>query len=175
LCERVGTLFGSTPLRWRRTRIYGRSTRRSAFPFKSRRPTLGNSIAIHSGLVSDIQPGTFETRSRSSILRKVPSLPMSSWVSYKISGTRIVVIPVALAEKLCALHCDYWYNVPTGTATAKRSHSFPIYLSFAAKRESHQAHDDRVQRNILKFENRWDILSMPISVLNDPKKWPLIS
>ena len=95
-------------------------------------------------------------------------------VAYQSESTRFVVMPVAFAEKLCAMHSNYWYKVPTGKKTTKRSHSFPIYLSFTAERKPHKSHHDRVKRNVLAYENRWDILSMPIGVLNDSKKWPLL-
>ena len=95
-------------------------------------------------------------------------------VSYNPGKSRFVVMPVAFAEKLCRLHCDYWSSVPTKTETGKRSDSFPIYLSFTAKREAHKAHHDRIKRNVLKFEDAWDVLSKPIALLHDANKWSLI-
>ena len=95
-------------------------------------------------------------------------------VSYRTDNSRFVVMPVAFAEAVCRLACDYWFNVPTKTEAGTRSNSFPIYLSFIASREGHKEHDDRVQRNVLAFENKWEILSESIDKLHDTKAWPLL-
>jgi hypothetical protein len=95
-------------------------------------------------------------------------------VSYYPQKTRFVVMPVAFAETLCRLHCDYWSSVPTKTAMGKRSDSFPIYLCFVADRRAHAAHHERVKRNVLKFEDAWDVFSEPVAKLHDAKKWPLL-
>jgi hypothetical protein len=95
-------------------------------------------------------------------------------VSYHPQNTRFVIMPVAFAETLCRIHCDYWASVPTKTGI-KRSLAFPIYLPFTVNRHVHLEHFDRIKRNVLKFENAWDVLSEDISTLHDPKKWPLLS
>jgi hypothetical protein len=92
-------------------------------------------------------------------------------VSYRTDAPRFVVMPVAFAEALCRLHCDYWYNVPTKTEKGTRSTSFPIYLAFTAERLAHKAHHDRIRRNILAFENKWSVLSEPIDKLHSAKAW----
>lgn len=95
-------------------------------------------------------------------------------VSYQPDKPRFVVMPVSFAESLCRLHCDYWFKVPTGTKTGKRSVSFPIYVCFTATPTAHRDFHERTKRNLLKYENAWDILSEPVSKLHDPKKWPLL-
>ena len=89
--------------------------------------------------------------------------------------SRFVVMPVALAEALCRLHRDYWASVPAKTVTGKRSDSFPIYLCFEAdlteKTPADVAHHERVKRNLLKFEDAWDVLSEPVTKLHDLKQW----
>ena len=94
-------------------------------------------------------------------------------VSYHPEKSRFVVMPVAFAEAVCRLHCDYWSSVPT-RAAGKRSDSFPIYLCFTAERKTHTAYHERVKRNLLKFEDAWKILSSPVAKLHDPKCWPLL-
>lgn len=95
-------------------------------------------------------------------------------VSYHPRRTRFVVMPVAFAEALCRVHCDYWSRVPT-KGGSKRSQSFPVYLLFTANRQAHKEHFNRIKRNVLKFENAWDVLSEDIATLHDPLKWPLLS
>lgn len=95
-------------------------------------------------------------------------------VSYYPQKSRFVVMPVAFAEALCRLHCDYHYSVPTKTERGKRSNSFPIYMCFMKARESHKQHHERIMRNLLKFEDAWGMLSESVSDLHDPKKWPLL-
>jgi len=94
-------------------------------------------------------------------------------VSYHPKSSRFIVLPVALAEALCSFHCDYWSRVQTKDG-GERSLTFPIYLPFVANRKVHAAHFDRVKRNVLKFENAWDILSEKVDKLHDPKRWPLL-
>ena len=95
-------------------------------------------------------------------------------VSYKASGPRFIVMPVVVAERLCRDHCDYWSQIKTRTEHGKRSDSYPIYLCFLAPRENHLPHDERIQRNLGAFENRWDILMDPIDKLHDERAWKLL-
>lgn len=95
-------------------------------------------------------------------------------VSYKPDKSRFIVMPVAFAETLCRFHCDYWASIPTKKGSGKRSDSFPIYLSFMDERKAHQKHHERVKRNVLKFEDAWDILLETTEKLHNPKKWPLL-
>lgn len=94
-------------------------------------------------------------------------------VSLTPERSRFVVMPVAFAEALCRFHCDYWVSVPTRTKTGRRSHSFPIYLCFTADRKTHAQHYERVKRNLLAYEDCWDVLSEPIERLHDPALWQL--
>ena len=80
---------------------------------------------------------------------------------------------VSFAEKLCRFHCDYWYSVPTRTG-GKRSTSVPIYIRFAGGGEKHQEYNEKVRRDILAFEDSWDILPEPVSRLHDEEAWHLL-
>lgn len=95
-------------------------------------------------------------------------------VSYKPAGSRFFVLPVAVAEALCRIHCDYWYSVPTGTASGKRSHSFPIYLCLTKARAGHADHDERIKRNLLRYEDAWDVLSASVDKLHTLKSWDVL-
>ena len=95
-------------------------------------------------------------------------------VSYHPHKTRFVIMPVAFAESLCCIHCNYWSSVPTRSGS-KRSLAFPIYLPFTVTRQVHAKHFDCMQRNVLKFEDAWDVLSEDVGKLHEPKKWPLLS
>jgi|GEM_PF-2512984 len=95
-------------------------------------------------------------------------------VRYIQVQTRFVVMPVALAEKLCRLHCDYWFKVPTRTKTGKRSESFPVYLAFTRTPEAHGEHHDRIRKNLLAFENAWHVLDDEPDRLRNPEAWELI-
>lgn len=97
-------------------------------------------------------------------------------VSYEPGGSRFVVMPVAFAEKLCRFHCDYWRATPAkdGSDGKARSSSFPVYLAFKKVRRTHVEHHSQLQRNLLEFEDRWDVLSEPVERLHDAKAWPLL-
>ena len=88
------------------------------------------------------------------------------------SPSRFVVMPVALAEKLCREHCDYWSKVRKKSGEI-RSTSFPIYLRFAEAIGVHARHNKKMKRNLLAFEDRWDLLSEPIDQLHDKTAWSL--
>lgn len=96
-------------------------------------------------------------------------------VSYYPQESRFVIMPVAFAEALCRRQCDFWAKVPTKTAKRQRSKTFPIYLPFVANRQVHAEHFNCLKRNVLRFENAWDVLSEDIAKLHDSKKWPLLS
>lgn len=93
-------------------------------------------------------------------------------VYHRTEGSRFIVMPVAFAENLCRTHCDYWNKVPT-KAGSSRSLSFPIYLCFEAQPKAHSDHNKRNRRNLLSFENKWQILFESIDKLHDPEAWPL--
>ena len=88
------------------------------------------------------------------------------------SPPRFVVMPVAFAEKLCRKHCDYWFKVRK-TSGEIRSASFPIYLRFAAASGAHARHNEKMKRNLLAFEDRWDLLSEPVDRLHNKTVWSL--
>ncbi len=94
-------------------------------------------------------------------------------VSYHPLKPRFVVMPVAFAETLCAVHCNYWYSIPT-LPGKKRSPAFPIYLPFTATIRTRGKHFERMKRNVLKFEDAWSVLSEDVDMLHDQKKWPLL-
>lgn len=99
-------------------------------------------------------------------------------VGYRDGASRFVVLPVALAEKLCRLHARYWSRVPARKRATgklgKRSDSFPLYLCFTASRKTNSRHHDRIKRNVEKFEDAWSILKKSPEKLHDPKSWPLL-
>jgi len=90
------------------------------------------------------------------------------------STSRFVILPVAFAEKICRVHLDWWFGVPTRTDTGKRSHSFPIYLNFSGEPISHRDHHMRMRRNLEAYEGRWDLLSAPVERLHDGAYWAII-
>ena len=94
-------------------------------------------------------------------------------VKYDSENSRFVVMPVAFAEKFGRFHCDYWYSVPTRSG-GKRSPSFPIYLYFEGGSRLHPEYNEKISRNILAFEDRWEILSEPVSKLHDEGAWGLL-
>ena len=85
---------------------------------------------------------------------------------------RFFVLPVALAEKLCRCHCDYFYSVPKRNTT-KRSPSFPIYLRLLGTATAHSRQHEKIKNNLLAFENRWDLLSEPVDLLHAETAWSL--
>jgi hypothetical protein len=100
-------------------------------------------------------------------------------VGYRENAARFVVLPVALAEKLCRVHANFWFSVPakkrdTGKM-GKRSQTFPIYLCFTASPKPHSRHHERMKRNLIKYENAWDILDEPADKLHDKGAWPLVT
>jgi hypothetical protein len=97
-------------------------------------------------------------------------------VSYEPGASRFVVMPVAFAEALCRFHCDYWRATPTrdGSDTGTRSASFPLYIAFKKVRRTHTEHHSALQRNLLAFEDRWEMLAEPVDRLHDPSAWPLL-
>jgi len=94
-------------------------------------------------------------------------------VQFIPGNSRFVVLPVGLAEKICQLHCTYWYNIPTRTSRGKRSSSFPIYLAFVRTPKSHFEHHSRIQRNLKRYENAWHVLDIDPEKLRDPNEWQI--
>jgi hypothetical protein len=64
-------------------------------------------------------------------------------VNYRPNDSRLVVLPVALAEKLCRETAKYWYKVPKKDGS-KRSASFPIYLNLSGEHRVHSDHRSAV-------------------------------
>lgn len=94
-------------------------------------------------------------------------------VSLNGEATRFVVLPIALAEMLCRLHCDYWYSIRKKDGN-ERSGSFPIYLSFMGEERAHVDFHRKVRANLAKYENAWSILGLPTEELHDGRKWKII-
>lgn len=92
-------------------------------------------------------------------------------VLYGANTREFVVLPVAMAEKICRIHADYWYGIPRADG-AIRSTSFPVYLQLEP-RLRHQAHDNLISFNLKKFMNKWDILDLPTDTLHNPEKWEI--
>ncbi len=95
-------------------------------------------------------------------------------VSYNVGESRFVVLPVALAEKICQRHARYWNAIPKVDGK-KRSESFPIYLSFLRLGKAHSEYRRFMQAILHKYEDAWDILDEPIQKLHDPKSWLLFT
>ena len=113
-------------------------------------------------------------RNRESIFNSKPS-PLWADVIVGVhydSSPRFVVLPVALAEKLCRCHCDYFYSVPKRDST-KRSPSFPIYLRLFGTATAHSGQHEKIKNNLLAFENRWGLLSKPVDLLHAHTAWSL--
>jgi hypothetical protein len=91
------------------------------------------------------------------------------------ADSRFVVLPVAFAETLCRFAADYWDHVPKRNGEG-RSTSFPIYLPLrrTTQAQAHVAQSERMQRNVLAFENAWHVLAEPIDKLHDAAQWPLL-
>ena len=93
-------------------------------------------------------------------------------VSYGASP-RFVVLPVALAEKLCRKHFDYWYPKEKKDGS-QRSSSFPFHLHFPYTRKNpHYCHLKTIKRDCVAFENRWELLSESVGRLHDKIAWSL--
>ena len=95
-------------------------------------------------------------------------------VSYSREQTRFVVLPVALAEKLCRKWANYWYNIPLLDGK-HRTVNFPLYLCLSANRGTHTEHHEKMKQNLLTFEDAWHILQEPIAKLHDPAAWDVVS
>ncbi|MDF0584954.1 hypothetical protein [Bradyrhizobium yuanmingense] len=99
-------------------------------------------------------------------------------VGYVENACKFVVLPVALAEKLCRRHANYWFGVPARKRETlklgKRSFTFPIYLCFSANRKTHRGHHEQMKRNLQAFADRWDVLDVPIEKLHKRTLWPLL-
>jgi hypothetical protein len=91
-------------------------------------------------------------------------------VNYEPLGSRYFVLPVGLAEAMCVEHSRFWTSVPKRN-NEKRSNQFPIYLHFAGEKRRHVDHYSRVQRTLLTYENKWDLLREPTSKLRDGEAW----
>jgi len=94
-------------------------------------------------------------------------------VNYQKDQSRFFVMPVAFAEKLCRYHVDFWRSVPRKADKEERSSSFPIYLCLNTPRATHHEHDEKIMRNLVSFENRWDVLDVSVDKLHNPRIWKL--
>jgi hypothetical protein len=99
-------------------------------------------------------------------------------VNYRANASQFIVLPVALIERLCRAHANYWYKVPAKKRdTGKlgtRSDSFPLYLCFDADPGSHAKHHERMKRNLQAYKDKWDVLDEPIAKLHNPAAWQLL-
>ena len=94
-------------------------------------------------------------------------------VSYAATSPRFVVLPVALAEKLCREKCDLWNSTPKKDGT-KHSPSFPIKFFLTKRGGAFARFDGKMTEILLSFEDRWDLLSKPIDRFHDDKTdWSL--
>jgi len=101
-------------------------------------------------------------------------------VHYRPNGSEFVVLPVALAEKICRTFVDYWRAVPakkreTGKM-GERSETFPLWPCFIAPaRQNHKKHDEQMMKNLQAFRGKWSVLDEDVEKLHDPKAWPLLN
>ena len=93
-------------------------------------------------------------------------------VNLSLSNSTAFVLPVAFAEALCRLHCDYW-NAQAKRDGDVRSPKFPIYLRIDPVIGSHSHHHARIARNLASFQERWDLLGESIDRLHAPEAWPI--
>lgn len=93
-----------------------------------------------------------------------------SYDSHDIESSRFMVMPVAFAEKLCRFHCEYQAEI-LKRAGKKRNLDFLMFLRFEKARSNHPEHDEKIISSLQKFENKWEILSEPISKLHDETAW----
>ena len=91
-------------------------------------------------------------------------------VLYKPNSRQFAILPVAMAEKLCRAHADYWHAQPKKDGTT-HSPLFPVYLQFDKIRIQHKIHDTMINHNLRRFVDKWDILDLPTDTLHDPKQW----
>lgn len=95
-------------------------------------------------------------------------------VHYVREASRFVVLPVAVAEHLCREHAKYWYNTPLLNGKV-RTTNFPLYLCFTHSPGTHSKHHERMKRNLIAFENAWNVLSDPVDKLRDVKAWKVLT
>ena len=93
-----------------------------------------------------------------------------SYDSHDIESSRFMVMPVAFAEKLCRFHCEYQAEI-LKRAGKKRNLDFLMFLRFEKARSNHPEHDEKIISSLQEFENKWEILSEPISKLHDETAW----
>ncbi|MEQ1904888.1 MAG: hypothetical protein ABL888_11940 [Pirellulaceae bacterium] len=84
--------------------------------------------------------------------------------------SRFVVLPVALAEQLAREIVERWYRVPMRDG-AQRSAGFDARPQFTRLRKNHVPAHVSVQRTLLAFEDRWDVLDHSIAELEDFQRW----
>ncbi|MDE2447226.1 MAG: hypothetical protein KGO94_13710, partial [Alphaproteobacteria bacterium] len=90
-------------------------------------------------------------------------------VSYKKPESEFVILPVGMAENLCAKHIQYWKSIKK--KDGGKHDAFPIFLSFSSSPKAHAGHHKFIRDHILKFRNRWDILDLSPEKLRDPRGW----
>jgi hypothetical protein len=84
--------------------------------------------------------------------------------------SRFVVLPVALAEHLARGMVEAYYRMPMRDG-AQRSAGFDARAQFTRLRKNHTQADVTVQRTLLAFEDRWDILDHSIAELENIERW----
>lgn len=94
-------------------------------------------------------------------------------VHYVREASRFVVLPIAIAERLCSELAHWWFSMPLLDGRA-RTTNFPLYLCFTANRSTHADFHERMKRNLAVFENAWHVLSEPIDKLHDANAWQIL-
>lgn len=84
--------------------------------------------------------------------------------------SRFVVLPVGLAERIARAGVDAWYDVPKRDGS-KRKEGFHARPQFTRLRKNASPQDALIQKTLLAFEDRWDVLDRPMSELESLEVW----
>lgn len=84
--------------------------------------------------------------------------------------SRFVVLPVGLAEQLARAVVEHWYKIPRRDG-AQRSAGFDARPRFTRLSKEVTEREIAVQKILLSFEDRWQILEHPVDELQNPRVW----
>ena len=92
-------------------------------------------------------------------------------VRYQMPQSKFVVLPVGLAENLCAKYIKYLKELPKKDGKTRKG--FGIYLPYLTVSKKHETLGTSISTKLKEFEDRWDILKEEPEILRDPSKWPI--
>lgn len=84
--------------------------------------------------------------------------------------SRFVVLPVGLAERIARADVDAWYDVPKRDGS-KRKEGFHARPQFTRLRKNSRPLAVLIQKTLLAFEDRWDVLDHSVSDLESLERW----